>query len=354
MKAFSFQDTDRFLPYQLQPTARDTLQEFIDIDVSADDLVRILNRNQVYRSLFFRFIAKKTAAPEKNTDADGDKGKEKEEDSPTHRLINLLGMIGSRNLILALRMHKAAEGAFPAAPDGSVDVKAADYLKFAMEFEESFLRNDLEYSEMAYAVGVYFDWFLRVEAKHPAFKKLDPYYREVAKRAFRTGLIAYFLADGVKGVTPKFAFAAGALTQAGKLFLATEYSEGKENYADFDRAIDKNSKHTPLARVLVEREAYSTTHEEVGAHTLRYFDVFKPLIPAVRFYREVFCLKGVDKQNYAFAATLLLADRMASSWKLPVDEKDPVFLEWAHPAVATLKLSKAKLIDTMKRAMTLK
>lgn len=349
MKAFSLKDTDRFLPFTLGPTARDTLQEFIDIDVSADDLVRILNRNQVYRSLFFRFTAKK--APESGGETDP---KKKEADSPTHRLVNLLGMIGSRNLILALRLHRAATGEFPVSEDGSVEVKASETLKTAIEVEDLFLRNNMEYAETAYAAAVYFDWFIKVQSSSSSFKKMEPYYREVAKRAQRVGIIAFFLAEELPGFAPKYAMAAGVLSQAGKLFLGTDYNEGKEAFSEFDRALEADNRLTSCARALLERERFGCSQEEIGSHTLRYFDVFRPLIPAVRYFREPYCLKGSDKQNYTFALLLGLADRMAASWKIPADEKDPIFSEWTNPGTPVLKLKREKLMAVMKRAMTLK
>ncbi|MGZ3694816.1 MAG: HDOD domain-containing protein [Bdellovibrionota bacterium] len=349
MKAFSFQETDRFLPYYLGATARDTLQEFIDIDVTADDLVRILNRNQVYRSLFFRFISKKTALPDKG--AKPADGKSKEPDSPTHRLVSLLGMIGSRNLILALRLHRAKEGSFPISADGSVEIKSGDLLKTAIENEDIFARNNLEYSETAYAAGVFFDSFLNVQAKDPSFKKQEDYYKAIVKRSQRTGVIAYLLAAEVSGFTPKYALAAGMLTQSGKMLLATAFPDA---YSELERRHEASGKLPALARVLEERAAFGVSHEEVSSHLLRYFDVFRSLVQPVRYFREPYCIKGVDAQNYKFAVLLGLADRMGSIWRMPADEKDPIFNDWFTPATPILKLQKAKLLEIMKRAMNLR
>jgi len=130
MEGFSFKDTSLFLPLRLGPTARDTLQEFVDIDVTAEDLVRILHRNHAYGDLFARFVNQKTQprrAKEQTKPGSTEAPKPPVPDSPTHRLINLLGMIGSRNLILALRMHKALEGRFPISEEGAVELKASDY-----------------------------------------------------------------------------------------------------------------------------------------------------------------------------------------------------------------------------------
>ncbi|MFX7548969.1 hypothetical protein ABTJ50_21745, partial [Acinetobacter baumannii] len=82
---------------------------------------------------------------------------------------------------------------------------------------------------------------------------------------------------------------------------------------------------------LLEREKFGVVAEQVGAHTLRYFDVFKELLPSVGSYREPYNLKGVDETEHSLAVTLYLADGMARSWRIPRDEKDAVFDLWAYP-----------------------
>jgi HD-like signal output (HDOD) protein len=349
MEDFSFADTSFFLPLRLGPTARDTLQEFIDIDVTADDLVRILHRNRVYRDLFSRFVDQKTQ-PRKAAKSKEEKEAEapKEPSSPIHRLISLLGMIGSRNLILALRMHKALEGKFPLSEDGAVDLKASEYLKRAIETEEQFLRSGLDYSETAYSASVYYDWLIRHLSRRKDFKKeLEPYCELIWKRALRTGLLAYFLGREVTGVTPKLAMAGGFLLHGGKLLLASRF----EDYIKFETALDGDARLTPLARLLAEREKYEVVQEELSSHSLRYFDIFADLIPAVRSFREPYCHKGSDPLHYRLSALLYLADAMARSWKIPNDEKDPVLLEWAHPSLNELRLKPKTLLRVMKTAM---
>lgn len=334
-----------FMPLRLGETAHDTLQEFIDIDVSADDLVRILNRNGAYRDLFSRFTLQKAVKKEDGSD---------DAPSPVHRLISLLGMIGSRNLIIAIRMHKMAFGSFPVLEDGNVDIKAGDYLKKALEIEELFIRNKLDYSETAFAAAVYFDWFYKVQEKNPDFKKIEPYFIEVWKRAQKTGIIAYLLAQRHSKVAPKFALAAGILLHMGKMHLACLHSNGKRNYADVDRELDANAKLLPINRMYLELEEFGIKHEELSAYSLYYFSIFKGLRHAVRFYREPYCLKGKDSLNYSFASLLSLADSMAKSWKIPVDEKDPVFLDWSTPATKNLKFRATTLIEVMKIGMNLR
>ncbi len=354
MNGFSFANTDLFLPLRLGRTARETLQEFIDIDVGAGDLVRILNENQAYRDLFFRFVSQKTAKVEKApASADGTASAAPEEPpSPTHRLISLLGMLGSRNLILALRIHRLTEGRFPILEDGKIELTASEYLKYALEAEESFQRNGLEYSETAYAVGVYFDLCTRLYGKNGGLKKLEPYFERTWKRAYRTGLIAYFLAEKLVGFTPKYALAAGMLCHAGKLHMAVWNQESA--YAEFEEKLDEAKEIPAIGRVLLERDKFGYLAEEAGSHTLRYFDVFKLLVPSVRYYREPYCLKGVDANNHKLSVLLWLSDAMARSWKIPADEKDPVFADWTYPGLGSLKIRKALLMEVMKRAMTMK
>lgn len=350
MEGFSFADTSLFLPLRLGPTARDTMQEFIDIDVTADDLVRILHRNRTYRDLFSRFVNQKTQ-PRKApaAKAPGSPEEPKVPASPTHRLISLLGMIGSRNLILSLRMHKALEGKFPITEDGSVDIKTSEYLKRANETEEQFLRAGLDYSETAYSASVYYDWLIRHLSRNKNFKKdLEPYCDTIWKRALRTGLLAYYLAQEVKGIPPKLAMAGGFLLHGGKLLLASQ----DVSYIAFESEKDADARLTPLARLLLEREKFGTGQEEVSSHSLRYFDLFTDIIPAVRHFREPYCLKGADDLHYRLAALFYLADAMGRSWKIPVDEKDPVLQEWAHPSLKQLKLSPKTLVAVMKSAMT--
>lgn len=335
--------SSHFAPLILGKTARDTLQEFIDIDVTADDLVRILNHNQAYRNLFSRFVQQRSAKVADSQDGN----------SPTHRLIGLLGMIGSRNLILALRLHRVCEGKFPLSEDGKVDIKASDYLKQSLEIEDLFNRNKLEYSETAFSAAFYYDWLYRVNQNNPAFKKLEPYFSDVWKRALKTGLLAYFLAEKVPGISPKTAISAGILSQMGKIHMALAFPEGKNSFPAFEEEM-KEAKLAAIPRLLYEREQFEFTHEEIGSYSLFYFDLFWDQFNIVRFYREPYLLKDTDSGQYKMATLLCLADLMADSWKIPADEKDPVIQDWNTVSTKSLKLKPSVLIDVMKRAMTLR
>ncbi|HEY8280423.1 MAG TPA: HDOD domain-containing protein, partial [Bdellovibrionota bacterium] len=232
-----------------------------------------------------------------------------------------------------------------------IEISPGDYLKRAMEAEDLYVRNKLEYSESAYAAGVYFDLCFHRYSKNNGLKKLEPYFKAVWGRAVRTGTVAYFLGEKVQGITPKTAMMAGMLAHAGKLHLAAWFESQK--YAEFEEKMDKQDIPV-LGRMMLERDMFGVAQEDVGAHTLRYFDIFKSLAPAVANFREPYNLRGADPANHALAVTVHLADAMARTWKVPPDEKDPIFSEWSYPGLGALKIRRSTLIEVLKRAMTLK
>jgi hypothetical protein len=366
MSAFSFQETNFFLPYRLGSTAQSTLQEFIDIDVRVEDLVRILNANQAYRDLAFRFVNQKTAPadrrkkPKATPKTAAEEAEKQAADqpppSPTFRLVHLLGMLGTRNLILALRCHRVAEGSFPIDAEGRVEITPSNLLKRALSVEEAFTRNRLEYSETAYACALAYDLGDMLLAKVLPAKSAQPFVQKTWERGLRTALIAARLSAFVPGfpVPAKQVLAAGFFTQHGRLLMARRFPDGKMAYPDFCEEIEGVREATPIAQALHERKTYGASQEELGAHALRYMRLFPELLQPVRYFREPYCLKGIDRESYRFALLLWLASAMARSWKIPNDEKDPIFQEWTTPGLESLKIAKAALIATMKGAMSLR
>lgn len=337
MGQFSFQNSQEFSLLRLGPTAKDTLQEFIDIDVTTDDLARILRRNKSYRDLFARYVIKKTGMTLDENNKQG---------PSTHRIIALLGLMASRNLILSLRMHKAIEKTFP-FKGGEVEIRPEDYLKRANTLEEVFLQARWPYAETAFSASVYYDWLYRGLSKNSDFKKLEPYFDHVWKRAQKVGTIAYHLAHEVPGANSKQALASGILLPAGKIWMALQDS----SYAEKDQMWDTNPLYSPLALKLMEEEKWQTSFETVSAHSLYYFDIFESSIPAIQCYREPYLGKAYSKGTFQLSTILYLADLMARSWKIPADEKDAVFSKWDHPNIKSLKLSAAKIIKVMKASM---
>ncbi|RZA07413.1 MAG: hypothetical protein EOP11_07760 [Proteobacteria bacterium] len=348
MAGLSLKDTDRFLPLNLGATAHATLQRFIDIDVSAEDLVQILRADRRYQALFREFVDQKIKVREPGDEeaSDGVKPKVEKKRTPTHRLIGLLGMIGSRNLILALRMNEAVAGEFPRGAEGKLDLKAADYLKCGPQAEEFFQRNRIAYPETAYAAGVYFDWiYLKLKAQG-SLPKLEPFFQQTWKTALRAGLIAYELAKVVPGQLPQQCFPAMVAAYGGKLLLAESYGDA---YVEFLKTQAGSIRLDSLSELILERENFGLSFEEVAAHALAHFSIFSGYAPAVRHAREPYLLRGLDTAHERQANILLIADRAAQSNKIPNGETDPSLALLGPRACRTLGISPARLIETLKK-----
>lgn len=329
---------------RLKATARNVLQEFIDIDVTSDDLVRILKENPAYKSLFERFVDQKTRKVKKEEDKkDG-----QEHQTPTHRLIALLGMIGSRNFLLSLREHKAIYGSFPLQPDGSLqDIKSNDYLNAALEFEEAFTRNKLPYVETIFAAGYYFDWIETLAKKKGTHKKNADVWKRLRGGCFRTALVTNALGSKVRGFSfHKFAAAAGACAAAGKALLFLIHGDA---YDDF---LEETKGWPVMARSLEERSRFGLASEEIAEIGIRFFGIFPQCARAVRFCREPYRLIGQDPHVLELAQVLSLSMAMSETWRLPNDERDPVLKEWVIPK--GLPLKPKDLVEAMRMAMTAK
>lgn len=350
---------------KLGKTAQDVLQEFIDIDATTDDIARILKNNPGQLQIFERFVnetAKKGPTDAQNEapakDASGKEEKKAPANlPPTFRLIALVGLIGSRNFILALRLLKLASGTYPPPSEENMNFKPSDYLKYSYEVEELCQRNRINYGETWFAGAYLFDWLNTMAKRTPHYKKLEPFMQQTWKQARSTAIIAHSLAEKVPNFSLfKYAGAAGMICHAGKVLLALETLEGNEtNYlAEREKLAKLDWKPLLEAELLLERDQYGITHEELSAFITLYFRIFKDLEKAVRYRSEPFYLKKIDKNSYLLACILNLATNMARTWKTPVDDKDPIMAEWRKPWLKDLKLTSKNIIDTMKWSMNLK
>jgi hypothetical protein len=344
----SLRDTDRFLPFNLGPTAAGALQEFIDIDVTADDLVRLLQQNRAYHELFSRFVQKKMRRRDPDDEDSDEKSKlpAPVKTGVTHRLVGLLGMIGSRNLILCLRMNRAIYGSFPLDESGNLDIKTSQFLKYSVQAEEYFQRNGLEYSETAYAAGMFYDWISFLAKKNGSFKRIEPLLDITWKQSFRAGVMAFELARRVPGQVPKVAMAAAILAPAGKIIQAEAEAACGENFKawEADRRLD------PAAKLILEREKHGFAAEEVSAHALIFFSVFRDLGPIVRHYREPYVHLGRNK-NYFLESTLVqLAHTLAAASRIPNGEADAQWAELAPEARKDLGLTASQSEAAMRAA----
>jgi len=347
-------------PLNLGKTAHDVLQEFIDIDVTSEDLVRILKNNPSYQHYFEKFVnqqAPKSQEEAANETNPADSGKKSVKTTPTHRLIALLGMIGSRNFLLALRLAKATSGNFPISPEGNIDFKPSDYLKLSSEVEDLCLNNNIEYAETWFASAYLVDWLLVIAKQNNNYKKIEPFFQQVWKHSRNTAAVAYALGQKIPNFNfHKYAASAGMLHNVGKILLALETLESTDaSYLVNREKADKQNLHFPReCEIVLERSAYGISYEELSSLTVLSFRVFKDLDKSIRYHNEPYYLKTMDKQSYLLACLINLASAMAKSWKTPVDEKDPVLQEWKRPWLKDLKLNTKDVIECMQWAMSLK
>jgi hypothetical protein len=339
---FSLRDSERFFPLHLGATAHATLQEFIDIDVRTEDLARILRANKPYLRLFREFVGQRVREKEE-PEPNGARPRP----TPTRRLVGLLGMIGSRNLILTLRMNEAVRGSFPVNEEGTLEVKTSAFLKCAQQAEDFFARNRLPYGETAFAAGLLFDWINLALKEQGHYPNLEQFFQETWKEAFRAGVIAFELAKEVPGQLPQRCLPALTCAYAGKLLLAAGLGVA---YRDFLHAQKADPRLDPLARLVQERAAFGTSYEEVAAQAAAYFSVFKPYAPTIRRLREPYLLKGGDAAHEAEARVLLLSESAAGLRALPNSEKDGALAELSPRSRAALKLEPARLLAALKRA----
>lgn len=356
-------------PLRLGPTARETLQEFIDIDATAEDMVRIFRQNPAYRHTLERFVSLKAPAALK-ADADteaaanGDSQEKKDEEeknkrpkhlTPTYRLISLLGLLGTRNFILALRIFKATTGKFPEEVKGKWNFAPPEYLKKCLEIEEFCFTHKLLYVETSYAAAYMYDWIGAMAKNHPQARALVPFVDQCWKTGQRAGVVAYGIAERYPNFAfLKFAMASGILHNVGRALMAVTFADATPSYVDFATRLDKVTGLPRLAYALQERAAFQVSANEVSSLAMRSFSVFNPIGQALHYQNEPYNLKPVDKNLYLLAATLQLSSAMASAWRIPTDDKDPLLKQWKRPWVKDLHLNEKKLGEIMKWAMTLK
>jgi hypothetical protein len=298
------------------------------------------------------FVSSKSGA--RSSSQQEEKKDEEKELTPTHRLISLLGMIGSRNFLLALRLSKGTTGKFPYNKEGVLDVKASDYLKNAVAIEEYCQRNGIDYNETAYAAAYLYDWLLALARQKNIPKNAEAYALQAYKYSLRIGVLSYGLAEKVRGFGfMKFALAAGLTTGLGKVVMACEYTSKTRSFLDYQAELEKKPISHPVAAMISEREKFLVNHAEISALCLRFSGIFSFFERSVNYYEEPFFLKNGDKNHYQLAVILYTAAQMARDWKLPADTKDPVFNNWRNPWLKDLRITDNHLLETIRWAMKL-
>lgn len=337
------------LPYfELGDTGRDVLQRFLSIDVSNSALARIIARNQYYKDSLEQYVTAQLggrslsdmAQDEESVkklaeDADGadpeDEELNKKEASLSYAIL-LVGMLGTRDFILAWRMRRGL-GLEPPnlhEEDAQKRYKPKNDLTLAIKTQEFCREKNISYPESAgYAAGLVFDWLsLYTSSWKEKNKALETFILDSWKRSVKRGYLVSILASKVPNFAyAKFAFASGMLIDVGKILLALHYRKNPSGseWIDFEKELENHSLKykLPIDR-LQEEQGNPLTHEEINELFIDYFPIFSPIKRAIRHYREPYLLQTYNKDLYQLASVLAAATWVNSVRKIP----DPKSKDW--------------------------
>lgn len=361
--------TTKFPYLTLGETATDVLQRFVNVDVTTSSLADALKRNQLYRAGVESYVEQRLGSRAHQNDESGSTGST--ESSLTY-CIQLLGMLGTRNLISSLRQvrsfgqewpfkgaPKAAEGDKPAPKPkaGTAEKKFQpdEYLKFALKAQEFCQSYQVDYAEgSGFASGLVFDYLRMLITmtgkKNPAVAK---YFEESWRDAVKTAFLTSRLASRVKGFGyAKYGFAAGLMLTAGKLLICIDRArESGSEWLEFEKSAEKIPElGRREVRHLQERERFGFTHQEIAAMALQYFTVLKPIAPAVGWCHTPFYLKNIHHDLYTLSSCLAASTILADYGKPVEAGKEPLRSLAENKWFKDLKLRDKDMIEVTKEA----
>ncbi|MBI3544924.1 MAG: HDOD domain-containing protein [Deltaproteobacteria bacterium] len=342
-----FHDFHQKIAMPLRPplASRRLLEEFSDIDVTAEAVARIIQGNQYLEHLLVNEI--KALGMKENT-------------PKLQGAIALFGMSRTRDFICALQILRQIGGRHPSADkNGRSTLKPAEYVKFAQRTEELVSARLLKYPDTAYAAGLLFDRLLAIARENFG----DPdgfvdYAAEIHKHGVRTALVAIELAKAMKATgsplhgtfgSSKYLFAACLIHDAGKLVLELLYPKTKPNaYAAFRQAVAEK----PVSRAIrhfVEQSLFGYSHEHYSAQLAQHFQLFRPVERALLFHHDPYGARAAGKETHQLALLLAVASNVATTFRVPRDTADPIFNAWLTPEVKELSLARSALLAVVQK-----
>lgn len=163
--------TEVYPRISLAATSYQTLEAFINVDVTAEKIGSYLTKNQYYEDMYLRVI----------------QALGREELPSTNAAVVLLGMQRSRNFIVALQLFRTVYQKHPeVSAEGKLDFKPEDYLKFALKTEETAVNMKDRYADTAYAAGLIFDYLNEIAVA----KELDESVQSYIAGVYGNGLKA--------------------------------------------------------------------------------------------------------------------------------------------------------------------
>lgn len=322
---------------KLPGTSRRVLEEFVDLDVNAEAIGKVIQRNQYFEYWLLNEI--KSLGLKENT-------------PKLTAAIALLGMQRTRDFVCALQILRMVGRRHPEMTgDGKLNFKPADFLKYALKTEEFLSIRRMPYGDTAYAAGLMFDVMSAVARElFEAPKPFEEYLGEVYKHGLKSARIGTEIAKNFKSFSyTKYVFAGCLIHDIGKLAMDLMFGAGPTSYATFRADVEKRptSRHV---RHSVEATRFGLTHEYYSAQMAHYFGMFREIEKAILFHHEPYILKTVNKELYTFASIIALASNMTNNFRVPKDVNDPIYASWFTPELKDFKID-PKILQTVAKTV---
>jgi HD-like signal output (HDOD) protein len=296
----------------LGDTSYSILKAFSNIDVTAEKVAQSLKSNHYYQYYFMQTIeglSKRTEVPS----LDG--------------AVVLLGMQGSRNLVIALQLLRTVRGGGHAEldKDGKVKVAAKDTLRYALKAEEFLTSQKLPYADTGYAAGLIFDYLAALGAELVEDKKkIANYVEQVFLHGMKTAQIAREINEALpESSFTKYIFASALIHDVGKIAMAIL------DPAYFAFLDEVQKRDAPRAvRDFAERKRFGVHHATLGGLICHYFRIFRPVEKAILHHHEPYLLRDLNRNLYQLSALISLSSNVANHFKRVDKLDDPVLAQW--------------------------
>ncbi len=256
--------------------------------------------------------------------------------------INLFGVTNARNWILALALYRAVKGT---DPDWSKPFQPNVILAFATKTETDLGGEGSRATDLAFVAAMLFDAFILLSEQEGKNKKsLMELTQATFEHGLKTSLVIRSLAK-FAGKLPnaEMAAAAAILHDSGKVLL----SFLKPELAAFRTKLDKKV----LPRVMQHRAetlGFSTDHSLASALLCRVTGWFGPIEKPILHHHCPALIKTRDPQAFAFATVLALSTNIASAFRKPTGNDDPIIDEWIGPEIQGGPLSRDAILSAIK------
>lgn len=365
-------------------TAEAVLGRFSAQEASASALVEILTHNQLYASALRSYIRARTGGGGSSA------SDENRVELTLHRCVALLGVLGTRNLVLALRQIRALGEPWPYVvnPDDlrrereakKGDAKEAapkeappsrgkagekkekfqpdQWISLALKAQEFCQSHQVPDPEgLGFAGGNLYDWVKHLAAREGR-KKVDKAADEFFKRPLKFAFLASRLSEKTPGFgLGRFVFPAAHSLGAARYLLhclTLNQQATQSLWTDFEKATEKSADTARVeARFLKEQKMVGMLQEEVAAMLLVASGSLRVAASGVRNMRSPMNLHAVDRGSFQLASILWLAHHMVDHGKALEAGKAPLSTWLAKPWCKSLRLKERDILESAKEAASL-